>query len=53
MNSLVKNVLFKYHTLLIKMALDAPTIAFAKSNLCLLTCENIVGIEYHYASIGW
>ncbi len=33
----IKHVLFKYCTLLMKMALGAPTIAFAKSNLCLMT----------------
>jgi hypothetical protein len=37
MFNLVKHVLFEYHTLFMKMALDAPTITFTKSNLCLLT----------------
>jgi hypothetical protein len=36
MISLVKCVLSKYHTLLIKMALDAPTTPSIKSNLFLL-----------------
>jgi hypothetical protein len=31
-----KRVLSKYCTLLMKMPLDAPTIASTKSNLCLL-----------------
>ncbi len=30
----VKRVLFKYHTLFMKMPLDAPTITSTKSNLC-------------------
>jgi hypothetical protein len=37
MIDLVKHVLFEYRTFLMKMALDAPTIASTKSNLCLLT----------------
>jgi hypothetical protein len=37
MISLVKRVLYEYCTLLMKIKLDAPTIASTKSNLCLLT----------------
>jgi len=37
MINVVKCVLFEYRTLFMKMALDAPTIASAKSNLRLLT----------------
>ncbi len=37
MINVVKCVLFEYRTLFMKMALDALTIASAKSNLCLLT----------------
>ncbi len=37
MISLVKHVLSKYCTLLMRITLYAPTIAFTKSNLCLLT----------------
>jgi hypothetical protein len=32
----IKCMLSKYHTILMKMALDAPTITFTKSNLCVL-----------------
>jgi hypothetical protein len=45
----VKHVLFKYHPLLVKMALDAPTIASPTSNLCFLV---YVGIECHYGTRG-
>jgi hypothetical protein len=34
MPSFIKHVLSKYHILLMKMTLDAPTITFAKSNFC-------------------
>jgi hypothetical protein len=37
MISLVKHVLSEYCTLLMKITLNAPTIASTKSNLCLLT----------------
>ncbi len=33
--NLVKRVFFKYHTFLMKMALDTPTIPSTKSNLSL------------------
>jgi hypothetical protein len=36
MINFIKHVLFEYYTFLMKMTLDVPTIAFAKSNLCLL-----------------
>ncbi len=36
MISFIKHVLFEYCTFLMNMALDAPTIIFAKSNLCIL-----------------
>jgi hypothetical protein len=36
MLSPILDVLFKYHTLLMKTALDAATITSTKSNLCLL-----------------
>jgi hypothetical protein len=53
MISHVKLVLSKYHTLLMKMPLDAPTIASTKSNLCFAYwCKNIVGVECHYATVG-
>jgi hypothetical protein len=46
MLSPLKHVLFEYHTLLMKMALDAATITFAKSNLCLLTdVEMLLGLN--------
>ncbi len=46
MFNLVKHVLFEYHTLLMKMALDAPTKTFTKSNLCLLTnVELLLGLN--------
>lgn len=46
MISLVKHVLFGYHTLLIKMALDAPILAFAKYNLCLLSnVKTLLGLN--------
>ncbi len=46
MISLVKHVLFEYHTLLIKMALDAPIITFTKSNLCFLTnVKTLLGLN--------
>jgi hypothetical protein len=35
MFSFVKCLLFKYHILLMKMPLDAPSITSTKSNLCL------------------
>jgi hypothetical protein len=37
MFNLVKHLLFEYHTLLMKMTLNASTITFIKCNLCLLT----------------
>jgi hypothetical protein len=53
MFSHVKRVLSKYRTLLMKMPLDAPTIASTKSNLCFVDwCRNVVGVECHYATIG-
>jgi hypothetical protein len=46
MFNLVKHVLFEYCTLLMKMALDAPTISFTKSNLCLLiNVEMLLGLN--------
>jgi hypothetical protein len=46
MFNLIKHVLFQYHTFLMKMALDAPTITFTKSNLCLLTnVELLLGLN--------
>jgi hypothetical protein len=42
----IKCVLFIYHTLLMKMALDAPTIPFGKSNLSLLIdVETLLGLN--------
>jgi hypothetical protein len=36
----------KYHTLLMKMALDAPTIASTKFNLCvLIDVEMLLGLN--------
>jgi hypothetical protein len=37
MISLIKCVLYEYHTLFMKMALDALSITFPKYNMCLLT----------------
>ncbi len=38
--------MFEYHTLLIKMAINTPTIAFAKCNLCLLTnVKTLLGLN--------
>jgi hypothetical protein len=46
MLSIVLHVLFKYRTLIMKMALDATTITSAKSNLCLLTnVEMLLGLN--------
>lgn len=46
MISLVKCVLFEYRTFLMKMALDAPTIASTKSKLCLLTnVKTLLGLN--------
>jgi len=46
MISHVKHVLFEYCTFLTKMALNAPTITFSKSNLCLLTnIEILLGLN--------
>ncbi len=46
MKSHVKHVLFEYHILLMKMTLDAPTIASTKSNLCLLIdVEVLLGLN--------
>ncbi len=46
MISLVNRVLFKYCTLFMKMALDAPIIPFAKSNLSLLIdLESLLGLN--------
>jgi hypothetical protein len=46
MISLAKRVLFKYRTLFMKMALDAPIIPFAKSNLSLLIdVEFLLGLN--------
>jgi len=45
MINFIKHVLFEYSTFLIKMTLDVPTIAFAKSYLCLLTnVETFLGL---------
>jgi len=46
MISPVKCVLFEYHTSFMKMALNAPTIVFTKSNLCLLTnVKTLLGLN--------
>ncbi len=46
MISFVKHVLSKYRTLFMKMALDAPIIPFAKSNLSLLIdVESMLGLN--------
>jgi hypothetical protein len=46
MISLVKCVLSKYRTLFMKMALDAPIIPFAKSNLFLMNgVESLLGLN--------
>jgi hypothetical protein len=46
MISLVKHVLFEYCTFLMKMALDAPTIASTKSKLCLLiNVKTLLGLN--------
>jgi hypothetical protein len=46
MISLVKCALFKYHVLLMKMALDAPIVPFVNSNLSLLTnVETLLGLN--------
>ncbi len=46
MISHVKHVLFEYCTFFTKMALNAPTITFSKSNLCLLTnIEILLGLN--------
>ncbi len=46
MISLVKCALFKYHILLMKMALDAPIVPFVNSNLSLLTnVETLLGLN--------
>jgi hypothetical protein len=43
---MLTNVLFEYHTFLMKMALDAPTITSTKSNLCLLTnVKTLLGLN--------
>jgi hypothetical protein len=42
MLNLVKHLLFEYHILLMKMTLNAPTISFIKSNLCLFTNVEIL-----------
>ncbi len=42
----IKCVLSMYYNLLMKMALDAPTIPFAKSNLFLLIdVETLLGLN--------
>ncbi len=42
----VKHVMSEYRTLVMKKALDAPTIAFTKSNLCLLTnVKTLLGLN--------
>jgi hypothetical protein len=42
----VKHVLSEYHIFLMKMALDAPTIALTQLNLCLLTnVETLLGLN--------
>ncbi len=46
MISHVKHVLFEYRTFLMKMALDAPTIASTESTLCLLTdVKTLLGLN--------
>jgi len=46
MISLIERVLFEYCTLLMKVALNAPIIPFAKSNLSLLTnMETLLGLN--------
>jgi len=46
MISFFKHVLSKYRTIFMKMALDAPIIPFAKSNLSLLiNVESLLGLK--------
>jgi hypothetical protein len=46
MINLVKCALFEYHTFFMKMALDAPTIASTKFNLCLSTnVKTLLGLN--------
>jgi hypothetical protein len=46
MISPIKRVLFEYHTFFTKMALNAPTIVFTKSNMCLLTnVKTLLGLN--------
>lgn len=49
MLSLVKHLLSKFHILFMKMTLDAPIMASAKSKLCLLIdVEKLLGFECDY-----
>jgi hypothetical protein len=42
----VKHVFSKYRTLFMKMALDTPTITFAKSKLCsLIDVKTLLGLN--------
>ncbi len=46
MTNFIKHVLCEYCTFLTNMALDAPTITFAKSNLCLLVnVKTLLGLN--------
>ncbi len=46
MISFIKHVLCAYCTFLMNMALDAPTITFAKSNLCpLVNVKTLLGLN--------
>ncbi len=45
MISPIKHMLFKYHIFFMKMTLEAPIITLAKSNLCLLTNDEMLGLN--------
>jgi len=49
----IKHVLSKYHTLIMKMALDAPTMPSTKSNLfSLIDVETLSGLNAMISTLG-